>query len=134
MKKIKFLSILLLAVFSLSIIVSCGDDEAEDDSLAVTKENLVGSWIRYGKGTSSAYKFNSDGTGKYEYTMDNVLVKEVSYTFTYNLDGSTLIVHIVETLKGKNPKGDGLRYQVTLYKNRMELLKDGEAKSYDRIQ
>ena len=92
MKAIKFLSMMLCLVASMTF-AACGDDDKDEpgDNGASNGASIVGEWEYEYDGYYLGYIFNSDGTFGYEEVEE--FTNECDYGYgTYEYSGNTLIL------------------------------------------
>ena len=85
MKKISFISMLLIIAIMGCGIMSCNDDDKENDN----STSIVGTWVDYEYFYPSEdgywFTFRSNGTGTYE-------EMKKTYDFTYKVKGNVLVL------------------------------------------
>ena len=85
MKKISFISMLLIIAIMGCGIMSCNDDDKENDN----STSIVGTWVDYEYFYPSEdgywFTFRSNGTGTYE-------EMKKTYDFTYKVKGNELVL------------------------------------------
>ena len=78
----KFVTLLLVAILSTTVLAGCGTGNGSGNSgLTQTERDIVGVWEYEGGGY--IYEFKADGTGTYT-IIDSVL------TFTYTIEGNVV--------------------------------------------
>lgn len=85
-KKIKFWSVLMLAVMTLSVMVACGNDDEDNSPSAYTEAEIVdiltGNWGVYGEARVTAYDTNETVTDSYKGTIEFGTNKTVKFKIT----------------------------------------------------
>lgn len=126
MKGLKFWSILMFTVFTVSMQISCSSDNDKDietalTPLSLTKENLIGGWQNEMKDIIEVYVFRSSGKGNFTYFVNQIPHSLMSYTFDYNIKDGKLVLSNLVNYEDKPIKGD-MEYFVNITKDRLELI------------